>query len=49
MSSSDFLKLQWVMPTCYPQEEHVQKGPVLLICSFAATNGNTCTGNFRAS
>ena len=26
-----FLKLQWVMPTGYSQEEHVQEGPVLVI------------------
>ena len=26
-----FLKLQWLMPTYYPQGEHVQEGPVILI------------------
>ena len=26
-----FLELQWVMPTCYPQGEHVKEGAVLLI------------------
>ena len=26
-----FLKLEWVMPTYYPQGEYVQEGPILLI------------------
>ena len=30
MSPSDFLKTT-VMPTFYPQGEHVQEGPVLLV------------------
>ena len=49
MSSSDFLKTTMGDAHSLPQGEHVQEGLVLLICSFASTDGNKCTGNFHAS